>query len=99
MSTRKRGVLVGIVHSDKMHKSITVDVETRRMERTYGKYVRSTRRIMVHDEREEAGPGDRVEIEETRPLSKRKSWRLLRILDTGHGPQEVPTLPEEASAS
>ena len=99
MSTRKRRTRVGIVHSDKMQKSITVDVETQHMERTYGKYVRRTRRVMVHDEREEANPGDRVEIEETRPLSKRKCWRLLRVLERGHGPEEAPAAPEGTPAS
>jgi small subunit ribosomal protein S17 len=79
---------LGVVHSDRMQKTITVDVETRYRDATYGKYMRRTRRFMVHDEREEASPGDRVEIEETRPLSRRKRWRLLRVVERGHGREE-----------
>jgi len=89
VAATKRRTLEGIVHSDRMHKTITVDVETRTRDATYGKFLRRTRRFMVHDEREEAGPGDRVEIEETRPLSRNKHWRLLRVVGRGHAPEEA----------
>jgi small subunit ribosomal protein S17 len=64
-----------------MQKTVTVNVERRYKHPKYGKYVVQTKRYAVHDEKNEAHAGDRVEIAETRPLSKRKRWRLLRILD------------------
>ena len=81
MRVRNRRVLQGTVHSDRMQKSVTVDVERRYKHPKYGKYVVQTRRYAVHDEKNEAHAGDRVEIAETRPLSKRKRWRLLRIVE------------------
>lgn len=80
MRVRNRKTLVGTVHSDKMDKTITVHVERRVQHAKYGKYVLRTKRYAVHDEKEEANIGDQVEIAETRPLSKRKRWRLLRVL-------------------
>jgi len=76
-----RKVLSGTVRSDKMNKTITVAVERRYKHVKYGKYVVRTRSFAVHDEKDEARTGDVVEIAETRPLSKRKRWRLLRILE------------------
>jgi small subunit ribosomal protein S17 len=64
-----------------MQKTVTVNVERRYKHPKYGKYVVQTRRFAVHDENNEAHAGDRVEIAETRPLSKRKRWRLLRVLE------------------
>lgn len=81
MRVRNRKTLVGTVHSDKMQKTITVDVERRFKHPKYGKYVLKTKRYAVHDEQQDARAGDRVEIAETRPLSKSKRWRLLRILE------------------
>jgi small subunit ribosomal protein S17 len=83
-----RKTLLGLVSSDKMEKTITVDVERRYKHPKYGKYLVKTRRFAVHDERNEAHEGDRVEITETRPLSKRKRWRLVRVLERAHGPEE-----------
>ncbi len=85
----KRKTVVGIVRSDRMSKTITVDVTSRRQHPKYGKFVLKTHRFVAHDEKEEAGIGDLVEISETRPLSKTKRWRLLRIVETGHRPEEV----------
>jgi len=79
-----RKILLGTVHADKMAKTITVDVERKYRHRKYGKFLVKTRRFAVHDERNEAHAGDRVEITETRPLSKTKRWRLLRILERAH---------------
>jgi len=75
-----RKVLQGVVASDKMDKTITVDVERRFRHPKYGKFVKRTKRYAAHDRRGEARPGDRVEIAETRPLSKTKRWRLLRVV-------------------
>ena len=91
MREQSRKTLLGTVHADKMTKTITVDVERRYRHPKYGKFVVKTRRFAVHDEKGEARAGDRVEIMETRPLSKNKRWRLLRILERGHGANEEAT--------
>lgn len=80
--SRRRRV-VGTVRSSKMRKTITVQSETRRPHPKYGKYIRHFTRYYVHDEKNEAREGDTVEIVETRPLSKLKRWRLLRIVKRG----------------
>ncbi len=69
----------GIVKSDKMDKTITVVVQRLQKHRRYGKYVRYNSSFAVHDARNEAQEGDLVEIEETRPISKNKSWRLVSV--------------------
>lgn len=89
MRVRNRKTLLGTVHSDRMQKTITVDVERRVQHAKYGKFVLRTKRYAVHDEKEEANIGDLVEIAETRPLSKSKRWRLLRIVT--RAPQEGGT--------
>ena len=74
-----RKVRTGLVVSDKMDKTITVAVEDRVKHRLYGKIMRRTTKVKVHDETNDAGIGDRVRIMETRPLSATKRWRLLEI--------------------
>ncbi|MDQ3658244.1 MAG: 30S ribosomal protein S17 [Actinomycetota bacterium] len=69
-----------MVVSDKPDKTVTVTVETLVRHTRYKKRVRSSRRFMVHDERNEASVGDTVRIMETRPLSARKRWRLANII-------------------
>ena len=72
---------IGVVTSNKMTKSISVEVE-RKVEHTmYGKYVKKTSKFMAHDEKNECNIGDTVKIMETRPLSKSKRWRLVEILE------------------
>jgi small subunit ribosomal protein S17 len=71
----------GIVVSSKGDKSITVRIDTARRHRTYEKIVRSSAKLHAHDERNEAGEGDVVQVVETRPLSKTKRWRLVGILE------------------
>jgi small subunit ribosomal protein S17 len=78
-STRK--VKVGRVASDKMHKTIIVVTESRTAHGAYGKTMRRSARFTAHDERNEAKTGDLVRIEETRPLSARKRWRLVEIVE------------------
>lgn len=80
-SRNLRKVRVGKVISDKMDKSITVSVERYLKHPIYGKFVRSTSKFVVHDENNDAHEGDTVRIMETRPLSKRKRWRLLEIVE------------------
>ena len=77
---RPRQTKVGRVVSSAMNKSIVVEVERRVQERRYQRTIRRTSRFMAHDEKNSAKTGDRVRIEETRPLSKRKRWILREIL-------------------
>jgi small subunit ribosomal protein S17 len=73
---------VGVVVSDKMQKTVVVAVENRSPHPKYGKIVVQTRRYKVHDENSQCKVGDRVRIQETRPLSKTKRWQLKDILNT-----------------
>ena len=73
--------LTGTVTSDKMDKTVTVLVERRVKHPLYGKYVVESKKYHAHDEANECGVGDKVEIAETRPLSKTKSWKVTRILE------------------
>lgn len=72
---------IGVVVSDKMEKTISVLVERRIKHPKYQKYILRHTRYKAHDEQREAHIGDRVEIAETRPLSKTKSWRLIKVLE------------------
>ena len=81
----------GVVKSDRMDKTITVSVERLVKHRRYGKYVRRTSTFMAHDAHEDAREGDLVEIEATRPLSRRKRWRLVRVI------KRAPVLEVEPS--
>ncbi len=81
MERGRRKTRVGTVLSDKMDKSFVVSEERRVKHPIYGKYYRKTSKFMVHDENNEANIGDKVLIMETRPLSKRKRWRLVEIIE------------------
>ncbi len=72
---------VGVVASNKMDKSITVLVERKVKHPMYGKFIKKSKKYMVHDEKNDCNIGDTVRIMETRPLSKRKCWRLVEILE------------------
>ena len=76
-----RKVREGLVVSDKMDKTVVVTVEDRRKHPRYGKVMRQTSRLKAHDENNECGVGDRVQIMETRPLSATKRWRVVEILE------------------
>jgi small subunit ribosomal protein S17 len=76
-----RKVREGYVVSDKMSKTIVVELEDRKKHRRYAKVVRTSSKVKVHDEGDTAGVGDRVQIMETRPLSATKRWRLVEILE------------------
>jgi small subunit ribosomal protein S17 len=77
--------VTGLVIGDKMEKTITVRAEGKVRHHLYGKYVNRRVKYYAHDEKNEAGVGDTVEIAETRPISKLKSWRLVRVLSRAHG--------------
>ena len=76
-----RKVRTGYVVSDKMQKTIVVELEDRKQHALYGKTMRFNNKVKAHDEDEIAGIGDRVRIEETRPLSKDKHFRLVEIIE------------------
>ena len=76
-----RKALRGIVVSDKMDKTIVVEVEDRKKHSLYGKVLKTSKRVKAHDEENAAGVGDRVRIAETRPLSASKRWRLVEVVE------------------
>ena len=78
---KRRKVLRGRVASDKMHKSVVVTIERLVKHPLYGKRIKRTSRYIAHDETNESKEGDLVEIMETRPLSKTKRWRVLRVIE------------------
>ena len=80
-SRNDRKTREGLVVSDKMNKTIVVELEDRKKHRRYAKVLRSTSKVKVHDENNEAGVGDRVTLMETRPLSATKRWRLVKIVE------------------
>lgn len=71
----------GVVKSDRMDKTIVVAVETTTLHPLYKKYVRRTKKVKAHDEKNEATIGDTVRVIECRPISKEKCWRLVEILE------------------
>lgn len=72
---------VGVVTSNKMDKTISVAVERRLQHPIYGKFVKKTNKFMAHDENNECQIGDVVRIMETRPLSRKKRWRLVEVIE------------------
>ena len=73
--------VIGYVVSDKMQKTIVVELEARKSHPLYGKIIRTTTKVKAHDEKGDAGIGDRVSLMETRPLSATKRWRLVEVLE------------------
>ena len=76
-----RKTRVGIVVSSKMDKTVVIAIEDNVKHPVYGKIVKHTLKVHAHDESNECGVGDRVEIMETRPLSKTKRWRVTQIIE------------------
>jgi len=72
---------VGVVTSNKMEKSIVIKVERKVKHPMYGKFMKKTTKFVAHDEKNDCNEGDTVRIMETRPLSKRKNWRLVEIVE------------------
>ena len=81
--------LVGVVTSDKRNKTITVSITNRETHPLYRKQYTKTRKYTAHDENNEAGLGDRVEIAECRPLSKTKAYTLVRVIEKSRGRVEL----------
>ena len=77
---RRRMILSGVVLSDKMDKTVVVEVRHRVMHRTYKKFITRRVKYKAHDEKNQCASGDQVEIIESRPLSKDKRWRVQKIV-------------------
>jgi len=88
---KKRQEKVGLVTSNKMQKTVVVTVERQIIQPFYKRVVRHSERFLAHDEKNECRPGDRVRIQETRPLSRRKRWRVVEVVTKA---VEVAPLPE-----
>ena len=96
----RRRLEIGVVTSDKMNKTRRVEIPRIVKHEQYGKYIKRRTICYVHDEKNESHTGDTVEIMETRPLSKTKSWRLLRIVrKSALAPAVAAGLPETAPAA
>ncbi|MDP4712026.1 MAG: 30S ribosomal protein S17 [Saprospiraceae bacterium] len=80
-TSTSRKVRIGVVASNKMDKTISVLVERKLMHPIYGKFVKKSKKFFAHDENNDCNIGDLVKIEESRPLSKLKRWRLVEILE------------------
>ena len=81
MERSSRKVYRGVVVSDKMDKTITVRIDTKKTHPLYGKRVKYSKKFKAHDENNECHIGDTVKVMETRPLSKDKRWRLVEIVE------------------
>jgi small subunit ribosomal protein S17 len=93
----KRRVEVGVVTSDKMQKTRRVEIPRLVKHQRYGKYIRRRTVCHVHDEQNESRTGDTVEIMETRPLSKTKCWRLVRVVTKTPSLAPAPATSPEAA--
>ena len=81
MNRNLRKERIGIVTSNKMDKSIVVSIARRVKHDLYGKFLNKTSKFVAHDEKNECNEGDTVKIMETRPISKKKNWRLVEIIE------------------
>ncbi|MCC7431863.1 30S ribosomal protein S17 [bacterium] len=81
LTRNARKVRIGVVVSDKMDKTVSVLVERRIKNPLYKKYFKQSKKYLAHDEGNSCGIGDKVKIMETRPLSARKRWRLVEIIE------------------
>jgi small subunit ribosomal protein S17 len=79
-ATRRRVTKIGIVTSNKMTQTVVVTVETLKAHKSYGRTMRRSKKFMAHDAESKCGMGDRVLIAETKPLSRSKRWRVVRIV-------------------
>lgn len=89
--TTTRQEKVGVVTSNKMQKTVVVTVERQSLHPLYMRVVRSSKNFLVHDEKSQCQVGDRVRIEETRPLSARKRWRVVEVVAKA---RQAAPLPE-----
>lgn len=94
---RRKAVRTGVVTSNKMDKSVVVRVDRMIKHKMYKRYVRRSAKFMAHDESNQCQIGDTVEIIESRPLSLRKRWRVMRVVRKAEGVE--PTTPENTKAA
>lgn len=80
-SNKTKLVLQGVVVSDKMDKTIVVEIMMRKLHPLYKKYVTRSKKVKAHDEKNDAHIGDTVRVEECRPMSRDKRWRLIEIVE------------------
>ena len=92
-------ILIGTVVSDKTDKTVTVNVERKEKHPLYGKIIRRSKKYHAHDESNEFKPGDVVRIEETRPISKTKTWKVLDRVQAGKGVAVDADLEVEAAGA
>ncbi len=92
-------ILIGTVTSDKTDKTVTVNVERRVKHPLYGKIIRRSKKYHAHDEKNEFHVGDTVRIEETRPLSKTKTWKVLDRVTASKGQAVEANLEVEAAGN
>jgi len=92
-------ILVGTVVSDKTDKTVTVKVERKEKHPLYGKIIRRSKKYHAHDEANEFKPGDTVRIEETRPISKTKTWRVLDRVQASKGTAVEADIEVEAAGN
>ncbi len=78
---KNKKIVTGEVVSNKMNKTIVVSISRKKVHKMYKKYITVTKKIKVHDEKNECSIGDIVKVVETRPLSKEKNWRLVEVLE------------------
>ena len=90
-------ILIGTVVSDKTDKTVTVKVERKEKHPLYGKIIRRSKKYHAHDEANEFKPGDTVRIEETRPISKTKTWRVLDRVQASKGTAVAADIEVEAA--
>jgi len=88
-SVIKAKTKTGVVVSDAMNKTVAVRIERRVLEPNFKKYISRRKKFLAHDEKNECEIGDVVEIQETRPLSRRKSWKVVAIVKKGFGKEIV----------
>lgn len=89
--------IIGTVVSDVQDRTIVVKLTTRRTHSLYGKQYTESSKFMAHDENNQAKVGDKVEIVETRPFSKHKSWQLSRVVEAGRAKIELKDEVEESA--
>ena len=92
-------ILIGTVVSDKTNKTVTVKVERKERHPLYGKIIRRSKKYHAHDESNEFKLGDTIRIEETRPISKTKTWRVLDRVQAGKGQAVEADLEVEAAGA
>ena len=96
---KPRRVLIGKVTRDKMDKTRRVEIQYLEKHPRYGKYIKRRTVCYAHDEANASRIGDEVEIMETRPLSKLKHWRLVRVTKKGPGAADMPPKPAKVKAA